>query len=90
MTCDFLWCRRASMGRTVEQRYAVNFCFKFWKSASDTFGLIIQAYGDDSLSRTRVFEWHKMFKEGRELVEDRSNRYSGGQSEKKFWTLTDA
>ena len=70
MTCDFLRCRRASMERTVEQRYAVNFCFKLGKSASETFQLIKQAYGDDALSRTRVFEWHKMFKEGRELVEN--------------------
>lgn len=58
------------MERTVEQRYAVKFCFKLGKSASETLALIKQAYGDDALSRTRVFEWHKMFKEGRELVED--------------------
>ena len=83
MTCDFLWCR-ISMERTVEQRYAVKFCFKLEKSASETFELIRQAYGDDALSRTKVFEWHKMFKEGRELVEDRSNRCSGGQSKESF------
>ena len=41
---------------------------------SETFELIKRAYGDDALSRIRVFEWHKMFKEGQELVEDRSNR----------------
>jgi hypothetical protein len=35
----------------------------------------------------KVFEWHKMFKEGRELVEDCSNRCSGGQSEKSFGLL---
>ena len=58
------------MERTVEQRYAVKFCFKLGKSASETFELIKQAYGDDALSRTRVFEWYKMFKEGREVVED--------------------
>ena len=43
-----------------------------------------QAYGDDALSHTRVFEWHEMFKAGLELVEDRSNRCSGGKSEKSF------
>ena len=56
------------MERTVEQRYVVKFCFKLGKSASGTFEFIKLAYGDDVLSRTRVFEWHKMFKEGRELV----------------------
>jgi hypothetical protein len=49
---------------TIEQRYAVKFCFKLGKSASETFELIKHAYGDDALSRTRVFEVHKMFKEG--------------------------
>ena len=61
MTCDFLWCRRASIERTVEQCYSVKFYFKLGKSASETFELNRQAYGDDALSRTRVFEWHKMF-----------------------------
>ena len=83
-TCDFLWCR-ISMERTVEQRYALKFCFKLGKSAWETFELIRQAYGDDALSRTRVFEWHKMFKEGQELIEalhhtpdNHSNWCSGG------------
>ena len=68
MTCDFLWFLRASMERTVEQCYAVKFCLKLGKSESEKFELIRQAYGDDALSHTRVFVWHKMFKEGRELV----------------------
>jgi hypothetical protein len=77
------------MERTVEQRYAVKFCCKLGKSALKTFELIKQAYEDDALSRTRVFEGHKMFKEGQELVEYCSNRCSGGQSEKKkLWTFT--
>ena len=46
----------------------MKFCFKLGKSASGTFELIRQACGDDALSRTRVFELHKMFKEGRDLV----------------------
>ena len=61
---------------------AMKFCFKLGKSASETFELIKQAYGDDPLSRTRDFEWHNMFKEGRELVEDSSNQCSDGQSGK--------
>ena len=62
VTCDFLWCCRANMERTIEQHYAVKFYFKLGKSASDNFELIKQTYGDDVLSQTRVFEWHKMFK----------------------------
>ncbi|GFU36305.1 HTH_48 domain-containing protein [Trichonephila clavipes] len=32
--------------------------------------MIQQAYGRESLSQAQVFRWHKMFKEGRESVED--------------------
>lgn len=45
-------------------------CFKLGTSAWETLAFRKQAYGDDALSRTRVLEWHKMFKEGRELVRD--------------------
>ena len=59
MTCDLC-------GVVAPAWSAVKFCFKHGKSAPETFELIKQAYGDDALSSTRVFEWHKMFKEGRE------------------------
>lgn len=72
--CDFLWCHRASIERTVELHYSVKFCVKLGKPASKTLELINQAYGDDTLSRTRVFEWHKIFKEGRELIVMDSDR----------------
>ena len=32
--------------------------------------LLQEVYGDDTMSRTRLFEWHRRFKEGREEVED--------------------
>ncbi|XP_023232797.1 putative uncharacterized protein FLJ37770 [Centruroides sculpturatus] len=32
--------------------------------------MLKKAFGDYTLSKTRVFEWYKMFKEGRECVED--------------------
>ena len=58
------------MQETIEQRYAIKFCVKLNKSATETFASLIQAYGDATLSRTMVFMWHKAFKEGRENVED--------------------
>ena len=51
-----------------QQRYALKFSFKLGIFDLETFELIKQAYGDDALSSTRVFEWRKMFKEYRELV----------------------
>ena len=32
--------------------------------------LLKDVYGDNLISRSRVFEWHKRFSEGREEVED--------------------
>jgi hypothetical protein len=40
------------------------------KSATETFQLLTEAYGEDCMSRARVFEWHERFSEGRESVKD--------------------
>ncbi|XP_039314693.1 protein GVQW3-like [Solenopsis invicta] len=58
------------MDRTVEQRYAIKFCVKLGKSATETLPLIQQAFGSDCLSKSQVFRWHKSFKEGQEEVTD--------------------
>jgi len=49
---------------------------KLKKSATETFQLFTEAYGEDCMSRARVFEWHKRFSEGRESVkvDDRPGR----------------
>jgi hypothetical protein len=59
-----------AMQENIEQLYAIKFCVKLNKSATETFASLIEAYGDATLSRTMVFKWHKAFKEGRENVED--------------------
>jgi hypothetical protein len=43
-----------------------------------THGKLQQAFGDDGMSRAQAFRWHKMFSEGRTVVEDeqRSGRPS--------------
>jgi hypothetical protein len=45
----------------MEQRANIKFCFKTGKTATETFKLIKQAYGDNALSRTQVFEWYARF-----------------------------
>ena len=40
------------------------------KSPTETNQLLSEAYGTQTLSRTRVFEWHKRFRDGRQEVED--------------------
>nr|XP_012143528.1 PREDICTED: putative uncharacterized protein FLJ37770 [Megachile rotundata] len=71
------------MQRNIEQRCAIKFCVKLNKSATETFNMIHQAYKDDSMSRTSVFEWHKNFKDGREDDEDeqRVERPSSSRSD---------
>ena len=54
------------------------FCVKLGDSATTTHGELQQAFGDDAMSRAQAFRWHKMFIEGRTIVEDeqRSGRPS--------------
>jgi hypothetical protein len=54
----------------MEQRANIKFCFKTSKTATETFQLIKQAYGDNPLSRTRGFEWFARFWHGRQNLED--------------------
>ena len=58
------------MQENIEQRYAIKFCVKFNKSATEKFSSLTEACGDATLSRTMVFKWHKAFKEGGENEDD--------------------
>ena len=54
---------------TLEERYAIKFCFKLEKkNATETYGMLQTAFGASCMNRASVFEWHKRFKEGRESV----------------------
>ena len=52
------------------ERVNIKFLVKLKKSATETFQLLTEAYGEDCMSRARVFERHKRFSEGRESVKD--------------------
>lgn len=54
----------------MEQRVNIKFLFKLGKSATEAYSMLQQVYGDDCLSRTRVFEWFKRFQDGREDISD--------------------
>lgn len=54
----------------MEQRINIKFCVKLGKSASETAALLQEAYGEHSMKKSSVFEWHRRFKEGREDVRD--------------------
>ena len=55
---------------TLEERYAIKFCFKHGKNASETYGMLQTAFRSSCMNRASVFEWHKRFKEGRESARD--------------------
>ena len=56
---------------TLEERYAIKFCFKLGKNVdTETYGMLQIGFGASCMKRASVFEWHKRFKGGRESVGD--------------------
>ena len=58
-----------TMCESTEQRICIKFCFKIGKTATETYQLLQQAYGEDAMGRTQVFDWFRRFKEGRTFFE---------------------
>jgi len=58
-----------TMCESTEQRICINFCFKIGKTAMVMYQLLQQAYAEDAMGRTQVFDWFLWFKEGRTCVE---------------------
>ena len=48
---------------TLEERYAIKFCFKLEKNVTETYGMLQTAFGVSCMNRASVFEWQKRFKE---------------------------
>ena len=62
---------QSGRGDTLEERYAIKFCFKLEKNAAtETCGMLQTAFGASCMNRASVFEWHKRFKEDRVSVRD--------------------
>ena len=55
---------------TLEERFAIKFCFKLGKNATKTYAMLQTDFWPSCVNRAWVFEWHKRFKEGRESVRD--------------------
>ena len=58
------------MDQRKERRVCIKFCANLGKSATETLEMIQQGFGDQSLSRAQVFQWHARFKTGRTSVDD--------------------
>ena len=48
---------------TLEERYAIKFCFKLGKNATETSGILQTAFQPCCMNWASVFEWHQRFKE---------------------------
>ncbi len=71
------------MQRLLEQRAVIKFCVQLKKTGVETLSMIWEAFGDETMSQTRVYDWHKQFREGRESIEDdeRAGRLSTSKTE---------
>jgi hypothetical protein len=58
------------MDGKIKQRIFIRFCMKLGKSTAKTLEMLYESFGEHSLSRTAVFEWHSHFKAGQVSVED--------------------
>ena len=67
--CHSWWISKMQSGRE-EERYAIKFCFKLGKNATEMYGMLQTAFGASCMNRASVFEWHKRFNECRESVRD--------------------
>ncbi|UYV73952.1 hypothetical protein LAZ67_11001570 [Cordylochernes scorpioides] len=67
------------------QRICIKFCVKNGFKGAENLWMLQTAYGDAVMSRKRVFEWYKRFKEGREETADneRSRRPSTSTTPEK-------
>ena len=70
--CHSWWISKMQSGceDTLEEWYAIKFCFKLAKNAIEMYGMLQTAFEASCMNRASVFEWHKRFKEGRESVRD--------------------
>ena len=67
--CHSWWISKMQWGH-LEEQYAMKFCFKLGKNATETYGMLQTTFGASCMNSASVFEWHKRFKEDRESVRD--------------------
>jgi len=61
------------MDQRKEQRVCIKVCANLGKSATEILTTIQHAFGDQSLSRAQVFQWHAQFMTGRTSADDNEN-----------------
>ena len=56
--------------KDLEEHACVKFCFKLGRTATETWKMLQQAFGDECMSRTQCFEWYSRFKTGRMSIDE--------------------
>ena len=64
------WSISKRQSDTLEEWYAIKFCFKLGKNATETYGMLQTAFQPSCMNWALVFKWHRRFKEGRESLRD--------------------
>ena len=64
--CHNWWISKMQSGRedTLKEWYAIEFCFKLGKNATETYGLLQTAFGTSCMNRVSVFEWEIQERQG--------------------------
>ncbi|GFW94019.1 protein GVQW3 [Trichonephila clavipes] len=77
------------MCENTDQRICIKFCFKLGKTGTKIYKMMKTAFGEEAMSRARVFELLRLFKEGRQSVnsDPRSGRPSTSRNEDKIAQL---
>ena len=58
---------------SVAQRIIIKFLAKEGVKSSEILTKLLAQFGEETLSKTQVYEWSRKFKEGREKVENESH-----------------
>ena len=66
----YSWWISKMLSWRAEERYAIKFCLKLGKNATETYRMFQTAFRPSCMNRASIFEWHKRFKKGRESVKD--------------------
>ena len=77
---------------SLDQRINLKFLLKLKKMPTESLEMLQEAYGNQAMSRARVFKWHWRFREGEEDVKDkpRSGRSSSSKTDENVEAVRQA
>ena len=76
-----------TMCESMEQHICIKFCFKIRKTATETYELLQQVYGEGAMGHTQMFDWFRRFKEGKHPLKVIPARDDRQHRETRKWLL---